>query len=82
MSEILAHVKLRNVADRSCQLHSGWSTTYDDKIQRWMPAMFHLLPLGELKGKQNASTNLCGVFNRLETRRQRGPSVLPKIRVR
>jgi len=50
-AEILAHVKLRNVADRSCQLHSGWSTTYDDKFA-WMPAMFHLLPFGELKGKQ------------------------------
>ena len=82
VAKIVAHVKLRDVADGAGKLHAGGPAADDDEVQRRMPAVLDHLPLGQLEGQQHAAANLDGVFNGFQAGRKRRPLVVAEVGVR
>ena len=81
VAEVVAHIKLSDVGDGSGQLDAGGSAADDDEIERRVPAVFDHLAFGQFEGQQDTAANFGGVFDGLESRRERNPVVAAKVGV-
>src|SRR5580698_1309959 len=81
MAKVFGHVEAGDVADGSGELDSGGAAADDDEFERGMAACLLHLALGELKGEEDAATNLGGVFDGLEAGSERSPVFAAEVGV-
>ena len=81
VAKVVAHVKLRDVADGAGDFDAGGSPADDDEVQFGVGAGFHHFALGQFKGEQDAAANFGCILNGFEAGRVLGPVVLAEVGV-